>query len=302
MPEGVDQRLRPGSSLIVNVEPAGDVSANEPLFLESAEPMANVSPAPTPEVITTPFPAYSSLLPPIDRTKSGEEFYADLQAKRIIPGYDQDRFSCWCHVAKSEEDPEAEGLSVSHCDATRKSTAGKVPRYLPSRWFSHASKCPFYKVSFWVGATSAAEPYCRIPGQPQDRMGLATDCFPSFHYENRKSEKLRLKTAMGDLRLLQCDEAERGGRYRIASGEHPWLRTTINLRVVPSSRNASKTGLAKMKICRSVEGSSISGRYSGADSPRTERNAGRRSHGRGVATHRRHDCRICTYTGNSTTP
>ncbi|GHJ85889.1 hypothetical protein NliqN6_2291 [Naganishia liquefaciens] len=60
-------------------------------------------------------PLYSPFLPPIDRTLRGQDFFEDLRAKRIIPGYDETRFLCWCKVAKSngsQEDPWA--IQTSH--------------------------------------------------------------------------------------------------------------------------------------------------------------------------------------------
>lgn len=148
MPRGGDHRLRPGRSLIVDVEPARPGSANEPLFLESTAPKTTTSSEPAPEIQTTPLPKYSPFLPPIDRTKAGEEFYADLQDKRIIPGYDEDRFSCWCHVAKEQSGKVApsETLSNTHCEV-RSTPGSKIRRYRAHRWFAHAKNCAFYVVS-----------------------------------------------------------------------------------------------------------------------------------------------------------
>lgn len=95
----------------------------------------------------TPAPSYSPHLPPVDPTKSGEDFYADLYRKRIIPGYDQDRFSCWCYVAKRAQNPRKKMmLSNSHCVP---STARNcVYRFQVRKWFGHAARCAFFKVSF----------------------------------------------------------------------------------------------------------------------------------------------------------
>jgi hypothetical protein len=83
------------NAIVVDLEPARHVSSLPISNHASALPatVGNATRFPT-----TPLPNYSLHLPPIDRTKKGEDFYADLQAKRIIPGYDEDRFSCWCHV------------------------------------------------------------------------------------------------------------------------------------------------------------------------------------------------------------
>lgn len=97
-------------------------------------------PSTTPLILTTtPLPDYHPSLPPIDRTILHEEFYADLQDKRIIPGYDQERYSCWCHVSKSAKGSTAP-LSIQHLGGTNKP-------FRVSRWFQHAAKCAFFKVS-----------------------------------------------------------------------------------------------------------------------------------------------------------
>jgi hypothetical protein len=158
MPEEVDHHLRPGRSLIVEVEPARPGSANAPLFLESTVPKTGSSSAPAPEITTTPLPKYSPFLPPIDRTKAGEDFYADLQDKRIIPGYDEDRFSCWCHVAKEQSGKVApsENLSNAHSDVASVQGAS-VKRYKTFRWFAHAKRCAFYSVSLLLRCVAVAD-------------------------------------------------------------------------------------------------------------------------------------------------
>jgi hypothetical protein len=158
MPRGGDHRLRPGRSLIVDVEPARPESANAPLFLDSTLPKTTTSSGPAPEITTTPLPKYSPLLPPIDRTKAGEDFYADLQDKRIIPGYDEDRFSCWCHVAKEQSGKVApsENLSNAHSDVTSVQGAS-VKRYKTFRWFAHAKRCAFYSVSLPLRCVAVAD-------------------------------------------------------------------------------------------------------------------------------------------------
>lgn len=122
-------------------------SASSPTLPSPASivPETVASPEPAPIVQMTPLPDYSPHLPQIDRTKQGEDFFADLQNKRIIPGYDDERFSCWCHVAKSAEDPQADVLSNTHTDLAAKDTRGR--RYETYRWFGHVSRCKFYKVS-----------------------------------------------------------------------------------------------------------------------------------------------------------
>ncbi|KAI5452133.1 hypothetical protein NCC49_001071 [Naganishia albida] len=90
-----------------------------------------------PILTTTPLPDYHPSLPPIDRTILHEEFYADLQDKRIIPGYDEERYSCWCHVSKSAKGSTAP-LSIQHLGGTNKP-------FRVSRWFQHAAKCAFFK-------------------------------------------------------------------------------------------------------------------------------------------------------------
>jgi hypothetical protein len=97
------------------------------------------------QVQMTPLPHYSPHLPPIDRTKTGEGFYADLCDKRLIAGYDQDRFSCWCHVAKIAENPERAAFGNLHIRSAR--TEGNALRFQAYLWFGHAVKCSFYEVS-----------------------------------------------------------------------------------------------------------------------------------------------------------
>jgi hypothetical protein len=176
MPEEVGQRLQPRRSLIVDVEPARPESANEPLFLESTVPKATTSSGPAPEITTTPLPEYSPLLPPIDRTKAGEEFYADLQDKRIIPGYDEDRFSCWCHVAKEQSGKVApsENLSNAHSDVASVQGAS-VKRYKTFRWFAHAKRCAFYSVSLPLRCVAVADAITGSLGDNRtQRNGRAT--------------------------------------------------------------------------------------------------------------------------------
>jgi hypothetical protein len=95
-------------------------------------------------------PDYSPHLPPLDFTKRGKDFYEDLLDKRIIPEYDQDRFLCWCHLAKRAMRRRTGVLSLhgnSHCTTTE-DEGSDVGRYVMSRWITHASQCAFYKVSF----------------------------------------------------------------------------------------------------------------------------------------------------------
>lgn len=88
-----------------------------------------------------PLAYYHSGLPQIDRTKASKEFYIDLQNKFIIAGFDEERFSCWCHVEKGKRGL-ATALSVSHTGVQ----GGKMWRYRSSAWFHHAEYCRFYRV------------------------------------------------------------------------------------------------------------------------------------------------------------
>jgi hypothetical protein len=92
----------------------------------------------------TALPDYSPYLPPFDRTKVGEDFFADLCDKRVIPGFDEERFSCWCHVAKRAENPDKDLILSKMHVSTKK---GVITRFQSSRWLEHAAKCSFYKVS-----------------------------------------------------------------------------------------------------------------------------------------------------------
>lgn len=88
-----------------------------------------------------PLPQYHPDLPHCDRMKCGKAFYTDLQDKFIIAGFDDERFSCWCHVEK-EKEGQAGPLSLNH---TRIKKA-KTHRYHSSFWFTHAQYCKFYRV------------------------------------------------------------------------------------------------------------------------------------------------------------
>jgi hypothetical protein len=131
---------------VMNVEPAGPGSVPTLSFSAATSPAIKSSAEPARQASTTPLPNYSPHLPPIDRTKTGEDFFADLHVKRIIPEYDQERFSCWCYVAKRAQNPgKHKLLSNSHCvtHTTRDSTY----RFQMHKWFVHVAKCAFYKVS-----------------------------------------------------------------------------------------------------------------------------------------------------------
>jgi hypothetical protein len=91
---------------------------------------------------TTPLPGYSPHLPPIDRTKRGQSFYEDLLAKQVIQDLDDERWTCWCHVAKRDQIPAPPVLGLSH----QRKSASRVQRYISICWFNHAAKCDFYKV------------------------------------------------------------------------------------------------------------------------------------------------------------
>lgn len=87
-------------------------------------------------------PHYSAYLPPIDQSKTGEEFFAHLRNEMIISSYDATRFSCWCHIAKDVEKGVVTGShGKSHADAY---ADGR--RYRVSMFYEHARKCNFYMV------------------------------------------------------------------------------------------------------------------------------------------------------------
>jgi hypothetical protein len=88
-----------------------------------------------------PLPQYHPDLPHIDRMKRSKAFYTDLQDKFIIAGFDDERFSCWCHVEKGKKG-QAEPQSLNHTRIKK----GKTQRYYSSYWFTHAQHCKFYKV------------------------------------------------------------------------------------------------------------------------------------------------------------
>jgi hypothetical protein len=73
--------------------------------------------------------------------KRSKAFYTDLQDKYIIAGFDEDRFSCWCHVEKEKKGAEVP-LSVTHTAVQ----CEKVQRYRAWTWFMHARNCKFYRV------------------------------------------------------------------------------------------------------------------------------------------------------------
>lgn len=89
-----------------------------------------------------PLPCYSIDLPPLDRSKCSKAFYEDLQDRFIIAGFDEERFSCWCHVEKGKKGETDALLSTSHVTHMN----GRRHRYRFAAWFHHAERCAFYKV------------------------------------------------------------------------------------------------------------------------------------------------------------
>jgi hypothetical protein len=89
-----------------------------------------------------PLPQYHPDLPPINRMKRSKAFYDDLQDRFIIAGFDEERFSCWCHVEKEKRN-SSQPLSVKH--VYPRGTGGVQP-YTSAAFFIHADKCKFYKV------------------------------------------------------------------------------------------------------------------------------------------------------------
>lgn len=121
----------------------------------ASEPVPSTKPAR--QVRLTSLPDYSPYLPSIDRTKAGEDFFADLYDKKLISGYDQDRFTCWCHVAKRAQNANGNAvLSRSHCYAAKK--GGSMYRFQTSKWFEHAARCAFYKVSLFARLIPVTDP------------------------------------------------------------------------------------------------------------------------------------------------
>jgi hypothetical protein len=144
-----------------------EIFASEDTF--STEPARNV------RILT--LPDYSPHLPQFDRTKTGEAFFADLYDKRLIPGYDQDRFSCWCHVAKRAENPDKDAiLSKLHSGAPR--TGGNILKFRAATWLAHAAKCAFYKVSLLARSFTVAESTEGSLGD--DENGKGRRFFPQF--------------------------------------------------------------------------------------------------------------------------
>jgi hypothetical protein len=95
-----------------------------------------------------PLPHYHSDLPQIDRMQASKAFYMDLQDKFIIAGFDEERFSCWCHVEK-EKRGEAKHLSLKHTHKIQIQGRNKtrLQRYSSNAFFAHALSCRFFRVS-----------------------------------------------------------------------------------------------------------------------------------------------------------
>jgi hypothetical protein len=175
-------------------------------------------------------PNYSPHLPPLDFRKSGKAFYSDLRDKRIIPDYDEDRFLCWCHVAKRAMGRRLGVIALhglSHC-ATTEDEGSDVGRYLPSKWISHAAKCGFYKASFLNRQYILSSYYCRTPGRLQNRMGRASEIFRNVHCLDRShNRKLWPEKAMKNPLPLTLPVEKRGGGLRISSKIKSWTTTLV---------------------------------------------------------------------------
>ncbi|GHJ85907.1 hypothetical protein NliqN6_2309 [Naganishia liquefaciens] len=131
---------------------------------------------------------YSRHLPAIDLTKTGEEFFADLLEKRIIAGYDQERYSCWCHVAKAAKNPNTCLLSIAHGNVRGTS---KFKQYRTFRWYQHAAKCAFY----------------RDPWATRGRDGTGERLFPQFPLQTLYSQD---ESAKQDSRNKSSEGPRRG--------------------------------------------------------------------------------------------
>jgi hypothetical protein len=139
------------SSALVVTSPPDNNPRAPPIPSETARHMIRVYTATNASVLhtyvqTAPLPSYSPNLPPIDRTRTGEDFFIHLRDAKLIAGLTQTRFSCWCHRAKDEEQGVTPGSnSKSHSDAhvAEGSSGG---RYRVSKFFEHARSCNFYKV------------------------------------------------------------------------------------------------------------------------------------------------------------
>jgi hypothetical protein len=119
---------------ILELVPSPDDNSDSDHESENSAPDLTPSAKPARKVRLTSLFDYSPHLPPIDRSKAGEDFFADLRDKQIIPEYDQDRFTCWCHVAKRAQNPNGNAvLSRSHCYAAKK--GGGMYRFQTSKWF-----------------------------------------------------------------------------------------------------------------------------------------------------------------------
>jgi hypothetical protein len=139
---------------MLELVPTSDDDSDSNRESETSAPGPIQSKKPARQVRLTSLPDYSLYLPSIDRTKAGEEFFADLRDKQIIPEYDQDRFVCWCHVAKRAQNANGNAvLSRSHCYAAKK--GGGMYRFQTSKWFEHAARCAFYKVSLFARKNSS---------------------------------------------------------------------------------------------------------------------------------------------------
>jgi hypothetical protein len=132
-PDPPGNRYPPTSEIYEPLKPAPDILSSR------KQPRGETN---RNQLQTLPLPQYHPDLPPIDRMKGGKAFYTDLQDKFIIAGFDEKRFSCWCHVENWKQGMTSP-LSINH---TRMAN-GKTSRHRSSYWFSHAQSCKFYKVS-----------------------------------------------------------------------------------------------------------------------------------------------------------
>jgi hypothetical protein len=139
------RHISPLGSSIEYTRPEAPIEVSSPYI---TLPATIVPPEPVFKIPTSRRSDYSRYLPPYDLSNKSEAFFADLKSKRIIAGYDEDRFSCWCHVAKKARNPDTQQLSCTHVQ--RSERHGLDQRYCTSFWFSHVSRCDFYKVSFLV--------------------------------------------------------------------------------------------------------------------------------------------------------
>jgi hypothetical protein len=191
-----------------------------------AEPEAAIQPpSPSPSLFTTTvqptiteaadcarqpetrLPDYSPHLPPLDFTKTGKSFFADLRNKRIISEYDQDRFFCWCHVANRGRQSTT-GMPGNSHRATMNDQVNDSRRYQRTRWLAHASKCPFYKVSFLNFRYHLLIPL-QNPWETTGLGGTGARRYPQFPLQ----EPISQREALG----RDCDQ-ESAASY-LASGE-----------------------------------------------------------------------------------